>query len=114
MVKLSESICAWLVPVLADAEPVTSFSVGRTAQVLLPDVAYTVRMVAVNDVGLVAGRLLRPTTRATGSSLQFERPSTFQSSLHSSCPERGCYDLWATMHLSGIVATCGRAYRRLR
>ena len=114
MVKLSESICAWLVPALAGAEPVASFSMGRTAQGLFPDVAYTVRMVALNGVGLVAGRLLRPTTRATGTSLQFERPSTFQSSLHSSCLERGCCDLWATMHSSGIVATCGRASRRLR
>ena len=38
-----------MVPALADAELGASFSMGRTAQGLLPDVAYTVRMVALNE-----------------------------------------------------------------
>ena len=90
-------------------------------QGLLPDMAYTVRMVALDDVGLdrlssLSGVTLAQTndTRHRDLAPTVECTSTFQSSFYRSCLERGRCDLWATMYSSGIVATCGRASRRLR
>ena len=53
-------------------------------------------------------------TRRRDVAPKVERPSTFQSSLYRSCLERGSCDLCATTYSGGIVATCGRASRRLR
>ena len=118
MVKYFNSISARLVPALADAEPV---ALAVLYQDLLPDAAYTVRMVALSVVGLdrfssPSGVTLAETndTHHRDLAAKVERTRKFQSSLQRSCLKRGRCDLWATMYSSGIVATCGRASRRLR